>query len=157
MTRDHAWARRGERIYGRVPRNRGKALTVIGALTYDGLEAMMSVEGGTTAAVFRQFVDEHLVPVLQPGDVVVMDNLGAHHATGIRAAIETAGAIVVYMPAYSPDLNAIELCWSKLKSLLRGLGARTVPRLRRAIARAARRIRAQDAVGWIDHVLGQSK
>lgn len=157
MTRDHAWGRRGQRVYGRVPRNRGRVLTVIGALTYDGLEAVMPVEGGTTAAVFRRFVDDHLVPVLQAEDVVVMDNLGAHHATGIRAAIEATGATVLYMPAYSPDLNAIELCWSKLKSMLRSLGARTVPRLRRAVARAAGSIRAQDAVAWIDHTVAQPK
>lgn len=128
---------------------------MIGALTYDGLEAVMSVEGDTTAAAVRQFVDEHLVPVPHADDVVIMDNLGAHHASGIRAAIEATGVTVLYMPAYSPDLNAIELCWSKLKSKPRGLGARTVPRLRRAVAQAARSIRPQNAVGWIDHTVAQ--
>lgn len=155
MTRDHAWAPRGERVYGRVPRNRGKVLTVIGALTYDGVEAVMAVEGGTTAKVFRTFVDDHLVPVLLPDDVVVMDNLGAHHATGIRAAIEATGAQVLYMPAYSPDLNAIEYCWSKVKAVLRALGARTVATLRRAIRYAAKLVTPENAVGWIHHVLAQ--
>lgn len=157
MTRAHAWAPRGQRVHGRVPRNRGTVTTVIGALTYDGLEALMTVEGGTTAAVFRRFVDEHLTPVLRPNDVVVMDNLAAHHATGIREAIEARGARVLYMPAYSPDVNAIELCWSKFKSLLKAVGARTAATLRKAIARATRQIRAHDAVAWIDHVLAQLK
>jgi transposase len=126
-------------------------------LTYDGLEALMAVEGGTSAAVFQRFVDEHLVPILRPDDVVVMDNLGAHHATGIREAIEAHGARVLYMPAYSPDLNAIELCWSKFKTILKSVGARTGATLREAIRRAARHIRPRDAVAWIDHVLAQLK
>lgn len=155
MTRDHGWAPRGQRVHGRVPRNRGKVTTVIGALTYDGLEAVMAVEGGTTAAVFRRFVDEHLLPVLHPEDVVVMDNLGAHHATGIREAIEACGARVLYMPPYSPDLNAIELCWSKFKGLLKAVGARTNAALRKAIRSVARDIRASDAVAWIDYVVAQ--
>jgi transposase len=157
MTREHGWAPRGERVFGRVPRNRGTVTTVIGALTYDGLEALMAVEGGTSAAVFQRFVDEHLVPILRPDDVVVMDNLGAHHATGIREAIEAHGARVLYMPAYSPDLNAIELCWSKFKTILKSVGARTGATLREAIRRAARHIRPRDAVAWIDHVLAQLK
>ena len=115
----------------------------------------MAVEGGTTAKVFRTFVDDHLVPVLQPDDVVVMDNLGARHATGIRAAIEATGAQVLYMPAYSPDLNAIEYCWSKVKAVLRALGARTVATLRRAIRHAARLATPENAAGWIHHVLAQ--
>ena len=156
MTREHAWSLRGQRVFGRVPRNRGTVLTVIGALTYDGVEAIMTVEGGTTAKVFRRFVDDHLVPVLLPDDIVVMDNLAAHHATGIRAAIEATGAQVLYMPAYSPDLNAIEYCWSKLKSILRRLGARTVTTLRRAVRTAGKLVTSSDAEGWIQHVLGQA-
>ena len=117
----------------------------------------MSVERGTTAAVFRRFVDEHLTPVPRPDDVVVMDSLGAHHATVIREAIETRGARVLYMPAYSPDLNAIELCGPKLRWLLKAAGARTSATLRKAIARVARQIRSRDAVAWIDHVLAQLK
>lgn len=127
---------------------------MIGALTYDGLEAVMAVEGGTTAGVVREFVDAHLVPVLHADDVVVMDNLGAHHATGIRVAIEATGAQVLYMPAYSPDLNAFELCWSKFKQVLRRLGARTVVQLRKTVRRATAAIRREDAVAWIDHVIG---
>ncbi len=117
----------------------------------------MSVERGTTAAVFRRFVDEHLTPVPPPDDVVVVDGLGAHRATVIREAIEARGARVLYMPGYSPDLNAIELCWSKFKWLLKAAGARPSATLRKAIARVARQVRSRDAVAWIDHVLAQLK
>lgn len=151
MTREHAWAPVGERVTGHVPRNRGKVLTILGALTLDGLEAMMTVEGGTSGAVFLTFVREHLAPILRPGDLVVMDNLGAHHATGVRQAIEAAGAGVLYMPPYSPDLNPIELCWSKLKSVLRRIGARTVKTLRQAVTLATQTITQRDTEGWFIH------
>lgn len=148
MTRDYARTPRGERAHGYLPRNRGTVLTMIGALTLDGVEAMMTVEGATNAGVFRRFVDEHLNPVLQPGDVVVLDNLGAHHATGIREAIESTGARVVYQPPYSPDLNPIELCWSKIKQTLKRIGARTVSSLAAAVQSAAALVSDEDASGW---------
>ncbi len=151
MARTYGRALRGHRLHHAVPRNRGTVLTMIGALTLDGVEAMMTNVGGTNAAVFRRFVDEHLVPILREGDVVVMDNLGAHHATGIREAIEATGALVIYQPPYSPDLNAIELCWSKMKSILRKLGARTVRALRAAVRKAVHLVTLDDAEGWFDH------
>lgn len=151
MTPHFARAPRGERAIGRVPRNRGSVLTMLGALSIGGVEAMMTVEGGTSAAVFRQFVDAHLAPILRKGDVVVMDNLGAHHATGIRDAIEATGASVLYQPPYSPDLNPIELCWSKIKEALRRIGARTVAQLRNAVHDATARVSALDSVGWFTH------
>ncbi|GEN11819.1 DDE superfamily endonuclease [Myxococcus fulvus] len=98
---------------GHVPRNRGTVLTRIGALTLDGVEALMTVEGGTSSAVFLCFVNDYLVPNLRQDDLVVMDNLGAHHATGVKKAIRAAGADVLYLPPYRPDLNPIELYWSK--------------------------------------------
>lgn len=124
---------------------------MLGALGLDGLRALMTKQGGTDRAAFLAFLDEHLVPVLKPGDVVVMDNLGAHHAGGVRERIEAAGAKVIYMPPYSPDLNPIELCWSKLKATLKALGARTVATLREMIEVAADFILAQDAAGWFAH------
>jgi transposase len=124
---------------------------MLGALSLDGVEAMMTNVGATNAAVFRRFVDEHLIPILRKGDVVVMDNLGAHHATGIREAIESTGARVIYQPPYSPDLNPIEPCWSKVKSILRKIGARTVTTLTSAIHKAAARVSLDDADGWFTH------
>lgn len=124
---------------------------MIGAMSIDGIEALMLVEGGTTAAVFLRFLDEHLVPRLRPGDVVVLDNLGAHHATGVRERIEACGARLLYQPPYSPDLNPIELAWSKIKTALRGLGARTVAMLMAAILLAASYVSPADAAGWFKH------
>lgn len=131
---------------------------MLGALTLNGVTAMMTVEGGTTAEVFKQFLAEHLVPTLRPGQVVVMDNLGAHRATGVRALIEAAGARVIYMPPiymppYSPDLNPIEECWSKIKNALRSLAARTVTALKGAVETAATLVTPQDAEGWFCHCL----
>ena len=151
MTREYARGPYGRRVFGRVPRNRGKVLTMIGALDLGGVRALMTVEGGTSGEVFLRFVREHLVPSLQPGDVVVMDNLGAHHATGVRAEIEAAGASVLYMPPYSPDLNPIELCWSKVKQLLKGFHARTVRQLVASIGIIRGLVTPQDATGWYRH------
>lgn len=123
MTRTWAWAPCGKRAQNVVPRNRGRVTTMLGALSIDGIEAMMTVEGGTTAKFFLEFLDLHLAPKLRPGDIVVMDNLGAHHASGVRERIEARGEKVVYQPPYSPGLNPIELAWSKIKAALRGLGA----------------------------------
>lgn len=148
MTREYGRCPRGERIVERVPRNRGTVTTMLGALALDGLRALMTNEGGTSKAVFMEFVRDHLVPVLRKGDVVVLDNLGAHHADGVRAEIESAGATVLYLPAYSPDLNPIEECWSKLKYLLKTFAARTVCELLKTIRFAKTFVTAVDAEGW---------
>jgi transposase len=111
----------------------------------------MTVEGGTSGAVFLRFVREHLCTTLHGGCVVVMDNFGAHHATGVREANEAVGVSVVYMLPYSPDLNPIELCWSKLKSVLRTLGARIRTALLSGIEFAATSITRCDEWPWFRH------
>lgn len=151
MTRTHGWGPIGKRVHGVVPRNRGRVTTLLGALSIDGVEAMMTVEGGTTAEVFLKFIDEHLAPRLKEGDVVVMDNLGAHHANGVHERIEARGAGVVFQPPYSPDLNPIEHAWSKIKTELRTLGARTVATLMSAIGLVASYVTPDDAAGWFKH------
>lgn len=151
MTRDYAWSPIGTRVEGRAPRNRGFVLTMLGALGRTGVRAMMTNVGGTNRHVFLRFLREHLCPALHTGDVVVMDNLAAHHATGVRELIEEAGARVLYMPAYSPDLNPIELCWSKVKSILKSIGARTVKRLAVAVETASEKVTQADAQGWFRH------
>ncbi len=151
MTREYARAPIGHRVFGRVPRNRGRVLTMIGALGITGMRALMTVEGGTSGKVFLQFVREYLIPSLRRGDVVVMDNLGAHHATGVRQEIEAAEASVLYMPPYSPDLNPIELCWSKMKYLLKSFGARTVRQLIASIGIIRGLVTRKDAAGWYAH------
>lgn len=151
MTRAYARAPIGIRAVGRVPRNRGRVLTMIGAICRKGFRALMTIEGGTTGEVFLHFVDHHLVPKLRPGDVVVMDNLAAHHATGVREAIERTGARVVYLPPYSPELNPIEFSWSKVKAVLNRIGARTVPKLVHAVRDATASVTPRDCAGWFSH------
>ena len=151
MTRTHGRAPEGERVHGSVPRNRGTVTTLLGALGLGGMRAMMTIEGGTTANVFEAFVRHVLVPTLKPGDVVVMDNLGAHKSRAALQAILDAGATYLFLPPYSPDMNPIELAWSKLKALLRSFEARTREALDEAVALAMDLITPHDCAGWFRH------
>ncbi len=151
MTRDYARSPRGERALGSVPRNAGTVTTMIGALDVTGVRAMMTIEGATDGEVFETFLERVLVRKLRPGDIVVLDNVGAHKTPNVRRLIAAAGASVLYLPPYSPDLNPIELCWSKLKAILKELGARTHDALDAAIRRAMDLIGRSDAVGWFKH------
>jgi transposase len=151
MVRTHAWAPVGERAHGQALRNRGNATTMIGAIALDGIRSMMTIEGPTTAEVFDAFVELMLVPALKPGDVVVLDNVGAHKPTRILQRIMDAGASFLFLPPYSPDLNPIEMMWSKLKGLLRSAGALTRDTLDAAIAAAMERVTLSDLLGWFTH------
>jgi len=119
-----------------VPQGHDKTTTVTAALRTSGLVATTLFDGATNGARFRAYVTDTLVPVLKPGDTVILDNLQSHKVVGVREAIEAAGARLLYLPAYSPDFNPIEQAFSKLKALLRAAAARTVPDLWAAIARA---------------------
>ena len=151
MTREKAWSLCGTRAVGVVPRQRGKTLTVVGAIALDGVRAMMAYEGGTDRAAFLRFVTDALVPSLRPGDVVVWDNFGAHKALGVRELIEAAGATILWLPPYHPELNPIELAWTKLKRLLRTAGARCYADLAIALKRATQLITTDDTAGWLRH------
>lgn len=151
MTRLNSRSKRGRRAFGKAPRNHRVNLTVIGAIALDGVRAMMAYEGGTTKVAFLHFVREVLVPSLHQGDVVVMDNLRAHYADGVEEAINGAGASVLYLPPYSPELNPIEQTWSKLKSILRKIGARTLKTLAGALPLCRDKIRLSDIRGWFSH------
>jgi transposase len=151
MTRLYGRAPRGERVIGAVPQNYGANVTMLAALSSQGVEAMMTIDGATDAEVFRVYVAQVLRPTLRPGDIVIMDNLRAHKAAGIRDAIEQAGAQVVYLPPYSPDLSPIERCWSKLKTALRTAQARTREALDQAIAHALATITVADARSWFHY------
>jgi transposase len=144
-------APRGERARGGVPVNYGTNLTIIGALGSAGLEALMTIEGATDGEVFPAYVKRALVPTLHPGGIVIMDNLGAHKVDGIKDAIEACGARLLYLPPYSPDLSPIAQCWSKLKTALRAVGARTRRALSRALAHALATITESDAWAWFAH------
>jgi transposase len=151
MTRLYGRAPRGERVVGSVPQNYGENITMLASLSKSGLGAMMTVNGATDGDVFRAYVERVLCPSLRRGDIVVMDNLGAHKVSGIREAIERRGAKLIYLPPYSPDLSPIEKCWSKIKSVLRGIGARTREALEAAIKQAISVITKSDALAWFAH------
>jgi transposase len=121
---------------------------MISSIRLDGSTACMALEGTTDTESFRAYVGRVLVPTLRPGDIVVMDNLSPHKSDPTLALITNAGAQVLFLPAYSPDLNPIEKMWSKVKSLLRGAEARTPADLITAIGQALALVTSQDALGW---------
>ena len=129
MTRPRGRALKGQRLLATVPHGHWKTTTFLAALRSTGLTAPLVVDGAINGEIFVNWVRHHLVPTLTPGDIVVMDNLGAHKVSGVREAIQAAGARVVYLPPYSPDLNPIELVFSKFKWLLKSASARTVEAL----------------------------
>ena len=151
LTRLYGRAPRGERAVGSAPINYGQNVTLIGALGSDGLDALLTIEGATDGEVFRAYTERILCPRLESGDIVIMDNLGAHKVSGIREAIEARGAQLIYLPPYSPDLSPIERCWSKIKTALRAAGARTYRALNRAIKQALATITESDALAWFAH------
>ena len=151
MTREYARSPRGERAHGAVPRNAGTVTTMIGALDLNGVRAIITVDGATDGEVFETLIERVLLPKLKPGDIVVLDNVGAHKTVEVRRLIRAAGARVLFLPPYSPDLNPIELCWSKLKMLLREFGARTRDALDDAIRRAMDLIDGADVSAWFGH------
>jgi transposase len=151
MSRLYGRAPRGERACEGVPRNYGENITVIGALTIEGLTAVMTVEGATDREVFEAYVERVLVGALKPGDIVVLDNLGAHRNERVKQLIESAGAQMKMLPPYSPDMSPIEECWSKLKQILRSKAARTRIVLEHAIKEAIAAISKLDAIGWFKH------
>ena len=121
---------------------------MISSIRLDGTTACMALEGTTDTESFRAYVQAVLIPTLQPGDIVVMDNLSPHTSDPTLNLITRAGARVLFLPAYSPDLNPIEKMWSKVKALLRALEARTPADLVKAIGQALAQVTAQDALGW---------
>jgi len=125
MTRTHGRSDKGARLVEKTPYGKWKTTTFLGAIRSTGFVAPLCVEGAINGRVFKAWVQEHLVRELREGDVVVMDNLSSHKVAGVAEAIEAAGAEVRYLPPYSPDLNAIELAFSKFKRLLRDGAQRT--------------------------------
>jgi transposase len=147
----YAYAPIGERAFFEIPRNRGKNTTLLTSLHAEGMGPSMAVEGATTARVFETYVERLLVAALRPGQVVVMDNLGAHRPKRVRELIEARGCELIYVPPYSPDLNPIEEAFSKVKHLLRKIGARTKEALIEAMGRALAAVSAQDVRGFFVH------
>ena len=151
MARTHGYAPKGERLVDAVPFGHWQTTTFVGAMRADGFVAPLVVDGAVNGELFRAWVRQHLCPALRPGDTVVMDNLGSHKVAGVRAAVEAAGCRLLYLPPYSPDLNPIEMAFSKLKGLLRKAAERTVDGLWRVIGESLDRFTPGECRNYIRH------
>jgi transposase len=148
MTRLYARGTGGRRIHEATPGGHWKIMTILGAMSLDGMVATMTIEEPTDTDIFLAYVEHLLYPVLKTGDVVVMDNLSAHKAPAVQQWIEKAGAELLYLPPYSPDLNPIEKAWAKIKQQLREAKARTKDALDQAITNALPHITPANAQAW---------
>ena len=144
-------APKGQRAIDSLPRNRGKNTTLIASLTLQGIGPSMIIEGAANSAAFEASVEHILVPSLQQGQIVVMDNLRVHKTARVRQLIEEKGCQLWFLPAYSPDFSPIEEAFSKLKTGLRRRKARTREALEEALAQELLTITSQDASGWFEH------
>lgn len=151
MTRRYARSKRGTRALGHTPKNYGANVSVLGAIRLSGVVSALSLDGSVDGESFKAWTREGLAKELRPGDVVVMDNLSVHKVKGVRESIEAVGASLLYLPSYSPDLNPIEPCWSKLKTFLRAWGARTREALYQGLVQGFDRIQPSDLIGWFKH------
>ena len=141
----------GERLVAAVPHGHWKTTTFIAGLRQSGIIAPLVLDGPMTGPAFRAYVEQFLAPALAPGDVVVLDNLAAHKVDGVRQAIAAAGASLLYLPPYSPDLNPIEQLFAKLKALLRTAAARTRDELWQAIGRLLAAVPPAECASYLSH------
>jgi transposase len=151
LTRLYGRAASGERVRDSVPGDRGGNISTIGAIGLEGVRTGLSVPGAIDGETMVFFVEELLVPTLHRGDIVVMDNASIHKLDAIEDALDAAGAGLLFLPVYSPDLNPIEHGWSKVKACLRALKPRTVPALLDALVAAFATITPHDLQGWFRH------
>jgi transposase len=148
MARTRGRAPRGERLRAAIPHAHWKTTTFVAGLRSTGMVAPMVLDGPINGLAFRAYVEQVLVPELKPGDTVIMDNLGSHKGPGVRAAIEAAGATLLYLPPYSPDFNPIEQAFAKLKALLRKAAERSVQGLWAAIGTAVSAFSPQECANY---------
>jgi len=151
MTRLRGRAPRGERLVAKTPHGHWKTTTLIAALGVEGVRCSTLVDGAIEADVFEAFVEQVLVPELRAGDLIVMDNLSSHKRARTRELIESAGAQLLYLPPYSPDLNPIEMIFAKVKQSLRSLAFRSGDALWRAMQSVLERVTASDAANCFRH------
>lgn len=151
MTRLRGRAPRGQRLVAAAPFGHWNTSTFIAALRDDGLVAPYVMDGPINGELFLAYVEQVLAPTLRTGDTVIMDNLGSHKIAGVRAAIEAAGAQLVYLPAYSPDLNPIEQVFAKLKAILRAKAIRNVETLWQALGQIADAITPNECANYLRH------
>jgi transposase len=151
MVRLRGRAPRGIRVIGTVPLGAWETITFVAALRHNKMTAPMVIEGAMTGEMFLAYVEQCLVPTLRRNDIVVMDNCRVHLVAGVQEAIEKARATVRYLPKYSPDLNPIEMSYSKFKALMRKVAARTVPGLNRAIRSFIPQLSPQECANYFSH------
>ena len=151
LMRLYARAPRGQRARGNRPHKRGQNVSMIGAISLKGIVTSINLFGSVDGLTFEAFVIRRLIPKLWKGAVVVWDNYSIHKGQKIEEAIIKAGARLIYLPPYSPDFNPIENCWSKIKSVLRSIGARTYRDLDKAIASAYSQVSLKDIRNWFAH------
>jgi transposase len=147
----YAWSRRGRRVFGSAPKNWGKNVTLLASITRRGLGPCLAVEGSTTRGVFETYLERVLAPTLEPGQIVVMDNLSAHKGGKVKEIIEGRGCELIYLPPYSPDLNPIEQAFSKVKGLLQRAEARTRESLIEAMGLALSAVSTRDVRAFFGH------
>ncbi len=151
MTRLRGRARRGARVVGRVPHGHWKITTFVAGLRCDAVTAPFVIDRPMNGPIFRTYLKRCLIPTLTPGDIVIMDNLSSHKVAGVREAIEAAGARLVYLPPYSPDLNPIEQLFAKLKALLRKAAERSIEALWATIGRLLDAFSPQECANYLRH------
>ena len=151
MTRLRGRAQRGARLVTKTPHGHWKTTTLIGALGSRGMHCSLVVDGAVNGDLFEAFVEQVLVPALTVGDIVVMDNLSSHKRPRVQELIEAAGAELLYLPPYSPDLNPIEMIFSKIKQLLRSLAARTQSALWESVQNVLDKVTPADAIHCFQH------
>jgi transposase len=151
LTRLYGRAAPGQRVVDSVPQPSGPQTTTLAVIGWTGITAPMVLSGAVNGTVFYGYIEECVVPTLQPGDILFMDNLSAHKVAGLDELIRSCGAHLIYLPPYSADFNPIELAWSKVKTILRRLKARTFPDLIEALKQALLAIAPQDIHAWFAH------
>jgi len=151
LTRLYGRAAPDQRVVDSTPQPSGPQTTTLAVIGCTGITAPLVLSGAVTGTVFYGYIQHCVVPTLQPGDILFMDNLSAHKVAGLEELIHSCGAHLIYLPPYSPDFNPIELAWSKVKTVLRRLKARTFPDLIEALKQALLAITPQDIHAWFAH------
>jgi transposase len=151
LVRTYGRSPEGERCVGDAPAGHWKTMTAVAAIRLGGLTASATMAHAMDGQLFLAYVQDGLLPALQSGDVVVMDNLPGHRLPRVRELIESTGAKLLYLPPYSPDFNPIEMIWSKVKRLLRSAAARTIDALHMAFAGAMEAVTPNDILGCFRH------
>jgi transposase len=151
MTRGYGRALSHERAVSFSPFNKGTRVTMIAAIGVNKIKTATFGDWHVDGNIFLGFIQECLVPVLESGQYVFLDNLSTHKVVGVREAIEAVGAKLIYLPPYSPDLNPIELCWSKIKNYLQKKAARTFEQLQQVMSEAFKSVNSSDLENWFEH------